>query len=242
MRISKGLAILAAAVALTTALVSGAKPPWEKPAETWTADDIAALLNNSPWSVSTDATVEDPYEAREEQPVTPPETGQNIPGQNKARWDGGVGKNRMGHLPTVPALVRWETALPIRLAQKYAPVPEGNYYVISVSGLVPAGRYHAKGTPETSSSSDGSVDARNPEDLLEAFMESSRIVQSHGPELQPYDVKLDPATGVVRIYFSRKNAIDPEQREVQFVTHFGKLNLRVKFKISSMKYHGNIEL
>ncbi len=242
MRISKGICLLAVAAALTTALVSGAKAPWEKPAETWTADDIATLLNSSPWSVTTDATVEDPYEAREEQPVTPPETGQNIPGQNKARWDGGVGKNRMGHLPTVPALVRWESALPIRLAEKDAHVSDGNHYVISVAGLVPAGRYHEKGKTETTSSSDGSVDARNPEELLEAFMESSKIVQSHGPELQPYDVKLEPATGVVLIYFSRKNVIDPEQRDVQFVTHFGKLNLRVKFKISSMKYHGNIEL
>ena len=80
--------------------------------------------------------MEDPYDAREEQPVTPPETGQNIPGQNKARWDGGV----------------------------------------------------------------------------------------------------------VRIFFSRKTVIDPEQKDVTFETHLGQLNVKAKFKLSSMKYHGKIEL
>jgi hypothetical protein len=235
--------IFLAALVLTIVMpMYGAKPPWEKPAETWTADDIAALLNSSPWSVATDAVVEDPYDAREEQPVKAPETGLNIPGQNKERWDGAIGKNRMGHLPTVPTMVRWESALPIRQAQKDAAAPEGNWYVISVAGLVPAGRYRTLGKTETSSSSDGSVDARNPEELLEAFMAYSKIEQKGGPSLQPENVKLDAATGVVRIFFSRKTAIDPEQREVLFVTHFGKLNVKAKFHVSGMKYHGKIEL
>jgi hypothetical protein len=222
----------------------GAKQPWERPAESWTADDVATILNNSPWAVRTDASVEDPYDAREEQPVTPPQTGLNIPGQNKAPWDGGPGKNRMGRLPTVPAMIRWESALPIREAQKdgASPAPDGDWYVISVAGLVPAGRYRSLGKTATSSSSNDSVDARNPEELLEAFMSYSKIQQKEGPDLQPENVKLDGATGVVRIFFSRKTVIDPEQREVVFTTHFGKLNVKAKFHISGMKYHGKIEL
>ena len=223
-------------------MVFGAKTPWDKPVANWTAEDIAALMNSSPWSVPTEASVEDPYDAREEQPVTPPETGLNIPGQNKQRWDGGVGKNRMGHLPTVPTMVRWESALPIRQAQKEAAAPEGNWYVISVAGLVPAGRYHSVGKTETSSSSDGSVDARNPEDLLEAFMSFSKMTQGRGFEWQPENIKLDPATGVVRIFFPRKKLIDPDGGDVLFETHLGKLNVKTKFHISNMKYRGRIEL
>jgi hypothetical protein len=236
------IALAVGVLAMTNALGHGAKPAWDKPSDTWTAEDIAALLNSSPWSLATEAVVEDPYDAREEQPVAPPETGQNIPGQNKARWDGGVGRNRMGHLPTVPAMVRWESALPIRQAQKDAAAPEGNWYVISVAGLVPAGRYRSKGKTEASSSSDGMVDARNPEEILEAFMSYSKIAQNHGPDLQPENVKLDGASGVVRIFFSRKTVIDPEQKDVVFETHLGKLNVKAKFKLSSMKYHGKIEL
>jgi hypothetical protein len=243
MPISKHFRAFAAGVLLAIAVPAfGAKQPWEKPVAEWTAEDVAELLNRSPWSVQTEAVVEDPYDAREEQPVAPPVTGLNIPGQNKQPWDGGVGKNRMGRLPTVPTTVRWESALPIRQAEKDGAAPEGNWYVISVAGLVPAGRYRAVGKTETTSSSDGAVDARNPEELLEAFMAYSKIEQKDGPALQPENVKLDPATGVVRVFFSRKAAIDPEQREVTFVTHFGKLNVKAKFRLSSMKYHGKMEL
>ena len=234
--------LLVAAMVLLAARLYASKPAWDKPPETWTAEDIAALMNNSPWSLQTEASVEDPYDAREPMPVTPPETGEKLPGQNKQPWDGGPGHNRMGRLPTVPVTVRWESALPIRQAQKDASVPEGPWYVVSVAGLVPEGRYRSTGKTETSSTSDGSVDARNPEELLEAFMAYSKISQKGGPDLQPENVKLDAATGVVRIFFSRKTVIDPEQREVFFITHLGKLNVKAKFRISSMKYHGKIEL
>ncbi len=238
----KGFPLFLTAVALVYGF---AKMPWDKPADSWTAADTETILNRSPWSVQTDASVLDPYDAREEQPVAPPQTGLNIPGQNKQPWDGGVGKNRMGHLPTLPAMVRWESALPVRLAEKDNASLLGaeNSYVISVSGLVPAGRYRDVGKTETTSQSEGGLaDARNPEEILEAFMSYSKIEQKGGPDLKPDNVKLDGATGVVRVFFLRKTAIDPAQKEVLFTTHFGKLNVKVKFQISRMKYQGRIEL
>ncbi len=243
MRMRRLPGVVALAVLMAAMPVFAAKQPWDKPADTWTADDISVILNSSPWAVQTEASVEDPYDAKEEQPVAAPETGLNIPGQNKKSWDGGPGKSRMGHLPTVPAMVRWESALPVREAEKEsASAADANWYVISVAGLVPAGRYRSLGKTETSSSSNEGVDARNPEELLEAFMSYSKIQQKGGPDLQPENVKLDGATGVVRIFFSRNTVIDPEQREVVFTTHFGKLNVKAKFHVSAMKYHGKIEL
>jgi hypothetical protein len=240
MPLAKRFPSLFAAVALTVA-VFGAQPRWEKPVDSWTPDDVEALLNNSPWSVQSVAVMEDPYDAREPQPAGPPDTGEKGVGANKPAWDGGVGRNRMGHLATVPVTVRWESALPIRQAQKDSAASD-KWYVVSLAGLLPAGRYRAVGKTETTSSSDGSVDARNPEEVLEAFMQYSKISQKGGQDLQPEDVKLDPATGVVRIFFPRKTPIEPDQKEVLFTTHFGKLNVRVKFKVSAMKYHGSLEL
>ncbi len=222
-------------------ILFGAQPVWEKPTDSWTADDIGSLLNHSPWALQTDAVMEDPQDAREPQPAGPPDTGERGAGNNKAPWDGGVGRNRMGRLATVPVTVRWDSALPIRQAQKDMAAPAESY-VISLAGLVPAGRYRAVGHTDTTSSSDGSVDARNPEELLEAFMAYSRILQKSGPDLQPENVKLDPATGVVRIFFSHKTIVDPSQKEVIFTTHFGKLSVRAKFRLATMKYHGNVEL
>jgi hypothetical protein len=77
--------------------------------------------------------------------------------------------------------------------------------------------------------------------VLEAFMAYSMISQKSGSDLGPENVKLDPATGVIRIFFSRKTVINPDQKEVLFITHFGKLHVRAKFRVSNMKYHGTIE-
>jgi hypothetical protein len=234
---------LFAALALAAAAFC-AQPPWEKPAAAWSAEDIAALLSNSPWAVQTAAAMEDPRDAMDPRPVGPPDTGNTgLGGSNagKPRWDGEPGHNRMGHLATVPVIVCWESALPVREARKEL-AASANAYVISLTGLIPAGRYRAAGRPETTSSSDGSFDARNPEEVLEAFMSNSKIVVKGYADLHPQNVKLDPTTGTVRVFFSRENPIDPNQKEALFITHFGALNVRAKFRLSSMKYHGNIEL
>jgi hypothetical protein len=233
--------LLIAAVWLAP-LAFASQPVWEKPAETWSAEDVAALLQNSPWSLQASAVMTDPEDtAMDPRPVGPPDTGQQGVGASKPRWDGEPGKNRMGHLATVPVTVRWESALPIRQAEKDSAAP-ASAYVISLTGLIPINRYRAAGQTETSSSSDGSFDARNPEEVLEAFMAYSKIVVKGSRDLQPNNVKLDPATGTVRIFFSRERPINTDEKEVLFVTHFGGLNVRAKFRLASMKYHGRIEL
>jgi hypothetical protein len=238
----KNKANLPVAALLLAATVFASQPFWEKPAETWSAEDVAALLHNSPWAIQAAAAMEDPEDtAMDPRPVGPPDTGQQGVGASKPRWDGEPGKNRMGHLATVPVIVRWESALPIRLAEKDTAVP-ANTYVISLTGLLPANRYRAESQTETTSSSDGSFDARNPEEVLEAFMAYSQILVKGSRALQPNNVKLDPATGTVRIFFSRDRLIDTGEKEVLFKTHFGGLNVKAKFRLAAMKYHGNIEL
>ncbi len=227
-----------AAIVMTSVLLA-AKPPWEKPADAWTQQDVDEVLNRSPWALQTDATMADPYDEREPQPAGPPDTGQTMPGQQKRPWDGGVGKNRMGRLATVPVLVRWETALPVRLAEKQNDDDENQrWYVISVAGLVPAHQYQAN----ADAGAKGQYDAQSLQEVVDSFTTNSKITQRGGVDLVPDHVKFDPASGVARLYFSRHNALDPEQKEVVFETHFGKLGLHAKFRLSSMKYHGNTEL
>jgi hypothetical protein len=230
-------------VFILAAVVYCSQPAWEKPAASWSADDIATVLNNSPWAQQTAASMDDPRDEMDPRPVEPPDTGNSgVRGAGgKAHWDGDIGKNRMGHLATVPVTVRWESALPIREARKDSAAPAGSY-VISLAGLIPAGRYRATGRTETTSSSDGSTDARNPEEVLEAFMAYSLIYVKGYPALHPQNVKLDPDTGMIRIFFSREKPIDPSQKEVLFSTRFGGLSVHAKFRLAAMKYHGNFEL
>jgi hypothetical protein len=235
----------------------GASQPWDKDPTEWSKAEIARLLTNSPWAQETSATIVDPYDAIE--PTNAP-----LPGAKEAgiagpsigpRWDGGVGRNRMGRLPSVPVTVRWDSALPLREALRLsssAPAAEAEAetaspYVITVIGLVRAGKYRAEGklNPEISRS-DGAdrndPDPGNPEEVLEAFMQYSRLRASGIPELRPNNVKLDPATGAVHIFFPRTRPFGRHQKEVLFSTHFGSLNVLTKFRLNSMMCRGRLEL
>jgi hypothetical protein len=243
-----------------------AAQPWDKDPAQWSAAEIQRVLTNSPWSQETTATVVDPYDAIE--PTNAP-----LPGAKEAgiagpstgpRWDGGVGRNRMGHLPTVPITVRWESATPVREALRLSastgpspgdplmakPAPdEAASYVITVVGLVQGGKYRAKGDPNQKpeiSRSDGEdgkkLDAGDPEGILEAFMQYSRLRPSGMAEIRPNNVKLDPATGTVHIYFPRTRPLGRHQKEVLFVTHLGSLNVSTKFRTGSMLCRGQLEL
>ncbi len=224
------------------------------------------MLSNSPWAHETSATIIDPYDAIEQTNAPLPgarEAGIAGP-STQPHWDGGPGHNRMGRMPTVPITVRWESALPIREALKLSasadasPVessvaakplaPADSDYIVTVIGLIQGGKYRAMGkTADTSvSSSDGesrkNPDAANPEEVLEAFMQFSRLRTSGMSEIRPQNVKLDPATGAVHIFFPRTRPLSLRQKDVVFVTHFGSLNVQAKFHLSAMKYRGQLEL
>src|SRR4051812_2786853 len=134
---------------LTTAL---AGPPWKgknpDPSK-WTPAEVEQILSNSPWSQTANAVFPG---TRDDEPVSayalPGAAQAGMPGMKAAtdgRWDGGVGKNTgRGQLPTLPVLVRWDSAEPVRkaLLLSHATLgPEsGRDYIISVFGLVSAGK------------------------------------------------------------------------------------------------------
>jgi hypothetical protein len=240
-----------------------ASQPWDKDPAQWSAVEVQRVLTNSPWSQETSATIVDPYDAIEE-------TKAPLPGAKEAgiagpstgpRWDGGVGRNRMGRLPTVPVTVRWESAMPVREALRLSgPAPGDSVtakptvdaeasYIITLIGLVQGGKYRAQGNPNQKpeiSRSDGDdgkkLDAGDPEGVLEAFMQYSRLRPSGMAEIRPDNVKLDPATGAVHIYFPRTRPLGRHQKEVLFVTHLGSLNVSAKFRPGSMLCRGQLEL
>lgn len=243
-----------------------ATQPWDKDPAKWSPADIGRLLSNSPWVQETSATVVDPYDAIE--PTTAPLPGAKEAGiagpSHDARWDGGVGHNRMGRLPSVPVTVRWESALPVRealrLSSSASATPTdasvkarpagltGPEYVITVVGLVQGGKYRALGNaadPGISRSDDQAgknPDAGNPEEVLEAFMQYSRLRASGISDIHPDNVQLDPASGAVHIFFPRTHPLGRHQKEVLFLTHFGSLNVLTKFRLSAMTFRGQLEL
>lgn len=229
-----------------------AAEPWShKDPAKWTPKDVQRVLSDSPWAQSTGAVfslaAEDPASA----PVTPPP----LPGPGGApntgvRWDGGVGRSR-GADPTLNVLVRWNSALPVREAlsrsseggqQPYVAEHATTDYIISVVGLVPAGRYQSVGRTERNSRSDDTVDARNPEEMLEGLMAASQLIPKGKATIRPDDAKLDGSTGTLYIFFPRTQPIGLDDKEVAFTTRFGALTIQKSFRLKDMNYQGKLAL
>ena len=235
---------------LVFALLSASSgDPWDKDAAQWSDQDARLVLSDSPWVQSVEAEMHDPRDDREEYSAPLPAgeragmAGQTNPVAPSGRWDGGTGRNSMGSLPSLPVTVRWDSASPVREALRRVsgsetPGASSGDYVITLTGLIPAGRYHSAGRADTSSNSDGVSDKRNPEELLEAFMSSSRLLPRGETAIAPSNVKLDPASGALHIFFPHTRPIEAKAKEVVFVTRFGDFRVRAKFRVKDMRYQG----
>jgi hypothetical protein len=108
------------------------------------------------------------------------------------------------------------------------------YYVIALVGDIPA----------ASVPSDDD-DAAERQQKLDVLKESTRIERKDDP-LELQRVKIAPRTPVspsgTLYYFSRVLPITPKDNQVTFVTKVGPLELKCKFVLREMLYHGNLEL
>ena len=240
---------------ITGVLCLAASVPWgKKRPEQWTNEDVQRILSNSPWAQSANATFPDPRKDER------PESVYSMPGAAQAgmagsrgatdgRWDGGVGRNTgIGLMPTLPVIVRWDSALPVRQAlsrQKASSevLGEPKDYIITVEGLVPAGQYRRTGQLQTKSSSDGTTENVNdPEHLLEGLMAHSKLLIKGRTPLPCQDAKVDPETGAVHLSFLKSFEIRPSDKEVTFTTRFGSLSVEKRFRLSDMTYNRKLEL
>ena len=191
--------------------------------------EVEQVLSNSPWSQTANAVFPD---TRDNEPVSvyalpgAAQAGMAGPkGATDGRWDGGVGKNTgRGQVPTLPVLVRWDSAAPVREAlsrsHENAPAESSRDYVITVIGLVSAGK----------------------DQQLEGLMSHSTLKVPGKPPVAAEDAKVDAKTGAVHLYFPRSAAITASDKDVVFATRFGSLAVAKKFHLAEMVYHGRLEL
>jgi hypothetical protein len=231
--------------------------PWSHPdPQKWTAADVDRLLAASPWAQQAGVTFGIKGGDDDPPPMQLPGAKEaGLPGSDQlgGRWDGGVGRPDRYSAPTLNVLVRWDSALPERQAAEQASKARKSgiasftadqarqYYIISVIGLVPAGRYNQTGHTESESNSDNSVNARNPEEMLEQLMAYSRLVTKAG-SIRAVDAKLDAASGDLHLFFPRDKPLTPNDKEVAFETRFGSVSLTKTFRLKDMTYAGKLEL
>lgn len=206
--------------------VFAAKEFWtERDPKDWSAAEVKEFLAKSPWAK--EAEIKDNGQVgslgsprsvgRRAQAQTPRGQNEAPPSTAKITWK---------------AVVRWDSALPVREALKTGgPKDIKDFYVLNVIGNLPSA------VPRE----DAPVDQGA---LL--YLKDNTKLQHKGDEIHLARVEDAPATALsaagTYFYFSRMLALMPEDKEATFVTKIGPLDLKCKFSLRDMLYHGNLEL
>jgi hypothetical protein len=224
--------------------LSAAKEFWElKDADQWTPEETQALLTNSPWAKQASISVNN----------GPGIMGGGIPGggltNNRSRTPSGsasttastgkggtrVTRTGTGQTPDASgkssdfnAVVRWQSARPIRLASKDKST-DSKSYILAVTGSFP---------DFVRPSDDEPADVR--EQRRQMMRELTRLERKGDSPI--YLDRVEAFPGGNLFYFSRLEAIKPSTKEITFVTKMGPLELKAKFPLKDMMYRGQLEL
>jgi len=170
-------------------------------------------------------------------------------------YPGGGGRNPGGGRETSHGTIRWESALPIQEALRIDPNDKPNpdftkYYVLHLLGDFPAmGRRRNRedgddGDSRDRDGSDRDNDAQN-ERRQEMFKDNTRIERKDGfirvekVEEGSRIGNLGPGTF---FYFSRLDDLSMDDKQVQFVTKMGPVEIKAKFTFKEMVYKGKLAI
>jgi len=207
-----------------------AKDFWnEKKPPDWTEDEIQQMLTKSPWA--RDASILDT--AALNGLPTP-----RIGGLSRRGGRSGTAGNPPpsgGKSNSWNAIVRWESALPVREALKTPKTAEAEEnYMIALIGDIPGA-----GVPLDDD------DPAERQQKLSFLKETTRLERKDDP-LELQRVKIPPRTpqspSGTLFYFSRVFPITLQDKQITFVTKVGPLEVKCKFTLRDMVYRGNLEL
>jgi hypothetical protein len=120
-----------------------------------------------------------------------------------------------------------------------APTPD---YVIAVLGVperLPASRGGYDRSAD-SDSSDGDSRDRNA-DMLDRLKSTTYLSRNGRATIFPDKVERDP-DGTILFTFPKTTPISLDDKEVEFVSRLGPLEIKRKFKLKDMVYQGRLEL
>jgi hypothetical protein len=206
-----------------------AKEFWnERKPEEWTGSEVKELLTKSPWAK--DASITDNAEVG----------GMGVPrAAPNRRGTTGTGQAARTDSSPAPAMkiawkaiVRWESALPVREAlKKAAPKDVKEFYVLNVIGNLPS----AISSPD-----------EPPDSASLQYLKQITKLEHKGDQVYLSRVELAPENDVspagTLFYFSRMLALMLKDKEALFTTKIGPLEVKCKFTLGDMLYQGALEL
>jgi hypothetical protein len=220
-------------------LLIGAEPSWQdKPMGTWTEEDAQQILQHSPWAKTVAAGIarrQTEDERREGGNMGQP-TGVGYDGvDDKRRAVPTIGNpfsvDKAPQIPPIRLLVRWESALPVRVAEIKAheaepPTLSDDGYSIAVYG-VPAS--FAQGDPTR---------------LGKPLKESAALKREGKKDVPPSSVEvfLLESSVVVVYKFPLSAEIGKKDGVVEFSALIGRLQVSQHFLVEEMQFQGKLEL
>jgi len=72
-------------------------------------------------------------------------------------------------------------------------------------------------------------------------MGNSLIFVKGQPALRPQNVKVDPGSGTIHLFFSRSDTLE-KKHDAEFVTRYGTMNVQAKFHMKDMTVDGRTDL
>ena len=222
-----------------------ADPVWKtKPAAEWTEEDAKVVLSASPWAKDISATItrrltEDQLREGGQmgQPrgvgnegVDPKGSGPTV-SPNILAGPGGDDRSLRSLARPIHLKLRWESALPVRLAELKSheiepPTLGGDGYYIAVFG-VPGGDF--KGDPKQ---------------LGEPLKNLAALKREGKKDVKPIRVEVfQREGGVVVVYvFPLSAEITKKDERVQFEAHIGRIVFAHNFELTEMEFVGRLEL
>ena len=215
-------------------VAGAAKEFWnQKDPGQWTPEEIEQLLNQSPWAKTANMSVTSVPEGFS--PALGGTDGVNRSAGITASRRGGVKpkgdtKGAAGggsSQAAFHAVVRWESALPIRTAEKNGSL-EGisQFYVLLAIGDFPSG--------------DANEDPAAREQRQAMLREFTKLERKGDSPI--YLDRIQPLAAGLRFYFSRLEPITAANKEITFSTKMGPLEMKARFPLKDMLYRGKLEL
>jgi hypothetical protein len=161
-----------------------------------------------------------------------------------------------GTAPAMKLTIRWESAVPVKAAEMkvqygdsmpakgdkgYTIDQAQDSYVISVTGLrTGGGRGRRQGGSDDAAS--GGDQRSSADRMKDTLMSSTQLFRKGKDPIAPLDVKMNTTTNVVVFVFPKTDAISDDDKEVEFRTMVGRVQVKEKFSLKDMHFAGKLEL
>ena len=251
------LLVRIAGVLAVAALALLAEDFWvKKPYTEWSDKDAAKMLTNSPWAHDVAIDAGAGVEMANSSGRPGPRSGSDLPGAMGQSGEPGMGGGGNGGMlngrgsrevggpgrggASLTLHVRWQSALPVRKAYVVAMLGHAKaeseqgknyisqavpYYVIAVAGL-PA-----------------QMAARLSKENLSELAKTATLVRKDKDPINAESAeKVDGEAGTIAFLFPKTSEITLDDKEVEFVSKVGRIELRRKFKLKEMVVGDKLEL